>query len=87
MPINGSVGSYWSHTSSAQFSSPCSSYKGIPNATSKYREASAKRFIVTGTGKIVRRRTGKQHLLRKKNAKRTRLLKRFKSTAVTTTMS
>ncbi|KAM0005389.1 putative protein JASON [Helianthus debilis subsp. tardiflorus] len=38
MPIIGSVGSYWSHTSSAQSSSPCSSYKGIPNATSKYRE-------------------------------------------------
>ncbi|KAG8372531.1 hypothetical protein BUALT_Bualt12G0075800 [Buddleja alternifolia] len=32
--------------------------------------ASAKRFRVTGTGKIVRRRAGKQHLLRKKNTKR-----------------
>ncbi|KAA8535425.1 hypothetical protein F0562_030434 [Nyssa sinensis] len=32
--------------------------------------ASAKRFRVTGTGKIMRRRAGKQHLLRKKNAKR-----------------
>ncbi|PWA60112.1 ribosomal protein L35 [Artemisia annua] len=39
-------------------------------------KASAKRFRVTGTGKIVRRRAGKQHLLRKKNAKRrTRLSK------------
>ncbi|KAJ0914385.1 putative protein JASON [Helianthus annuus] len=38
MPIIGSVGSYWSHMSSAQSSSSCSSYKGISNATSKYRE-------------------------------------------------
>ncbi|KAJ0817252.1 putative ribosomal protein L35 [Helianthus annuus] len=36
----------------------------------KTHKASAKRFRVTGTGKIVRRRAGKQHLLRKKNAKR-----------------
>ncbi|GJX18914.1 50S ribosomal protein L35, chloroplastic [Tanacetum coccineum] len=42
----------------------------------KTHKASAKRFRVTGTGKIVRRRSGKQHLLRKKNAKRrTRLSK------------
>ncbi|KAI3711764.1 hypothetical protein L1987_70309 [Smallanthus sonchifolius] len=42
----------------------------------KTHKASAKRFRVTGTGKIVRRRAGKQHLLRKKNAKRrTRLSK------------
>ncbi|KAI3806095.1 hypothetical protein L1987_21987 [Smallanthus sonchifolius] len=38
MPIIGSVGSYWSHTGSAQSLSLTSSYKGIPNATSKYRE-------------------------------------------------
>ncbi|KAJ9557936.1 hypothetical protein OSB04_012550 [Centaurea solstitialis] len=36
----------------------------------KTHKASAKRFRVTGTGKIMRRRAGKQHLLRKKNAKR-----------------
>lgn len=33
-------------------------------------KASAKRFRVTGRGKIVRRRAGKQHLLVKKNTKR-----------------
>ncbi|KAF7148029.1 hypothetical protein RHSIM_Rhsim03G0259400 [Rhododendron simsii] len=32
--------------------------------------ASAKRFRVTGSGKIMRRKCGKQHLLGKKNAKR-----------------
>ncbi|KAK1274753.1 hypothetical protein QJS04_geneDACA003878 [Acorus gramineus] len=36
----------------------------------KTHKASAKRFRVTGTGKIVRRRAGKQHLLAKKNNKR-----------------
>ncbi|CAM8979823.1 unnamed protein product [Rhodiola kirilowii] len=36
----------------------------------KTHKASAKRFRVTGTGKIVRRRARKQHLLVKKNAKR-----------------
>ncbi|KAL3623940.1 60S ribosomal protein L35 [Castilleja foliolosa] len=36
----------------------------------KTHKASAKRFRVTGSGKIVRRRAGKQHLLRKKNTKR-----------------
>ncbi|XP_020578733.1 50S ribosomal protein L35, chloroplastic [Phalaenopsis equestris] len=36
----------------------------------KTHKASAKRFRVTGRGKIVRRRAGKQHLLVKKNKKR-----------------
>ncbi|XP_077238180.1 ribosomal protein L35 [Tasmannia lanceolata] len=36
----------------------------------KTHKASAKRFRVTGNGKIVRRRAGKQHLLWKKNTKR-----------------
>ncbi|KAG9133011.1 hypothetical protein Leryth_015405 [Lithospermum erythrorhizon] len=36
----------------------------------KTHKASAKRFRVTGSGKIVRRRAGKQHLLGKKNTKR-----------------
>ncbi|KAI5414792.1 60S ribosomal protein L35, partial [Lathyrus oleraceus] len=36
----------------------------------KTHKASAKRFRVTGAGKIVRRRAGKQHLLYKKNKKR-----------------
>ncbi|KAF6156249.1 hypothetical protein GIB67_030252 [Kingdonia uniflora] len=40
MPILGTVGSYWSHTgqASSDSSSASSSYKGIPNTTSKYRE-------------------------------------------------
>ncbi|XP_074273654.1 large ribosomal subunit protein bL35c [Silene latifolia] len=36
----------------------------------KTHKASAKRFRVTGKGKIVRRRAGKQHLLAKKTTKR-----------------
>ncbi|GLT80468.1 hypothetical protein SLA2020_519060 [Shorea laevis] len=36
----------------------------------KTHKASAKRFRVTGKGKIMRRRAGKQHLLAKKNTKR-----------------
>lgn len=35
-----------------------------------FSQASAKRFRVTGAGKIIRRRAGKQHLLYKKNKKR-----------------
>ncbi|XP_024981813.1 uncharacterized protein LOC112518376 [Cynara cardunculus var. scolymus] len=38
MAIIGSVGSYWSHTDSVKSLSSNSSYKGIPNTTSKYRE-------------------------------------------------
>lgn len=39
MPIIGTVGTYWSPTSSsAKDSSSASSYKGIPNTTSKYKE-------------------------------------------------
>ncbi|GMP36039.1 hypothetical protein CsSME_00008280 [Camellia sinensis var. sinensis] len=36
----------------------------------KTHKAPAKRFRVTGSGKIMKRRAGKQHLLRKKNTKR-----------------
>ncbi|KAK7835714.1 protein jason [Quercus suber] len=38
MPIIGTVGTYWSHTGSTKNSGSASSYKGIPNTTSKYRE-------------------------------------------------
>uniref|UniRef100_A0A7N1A787 50S ribosomal protein L35 n=1 Tax=Kalanchoe fedtschenkoi TaxID=63787 RepID=A0A7N1A787_KALFE len=48
-------------------SSTIVAHKGYKMKTHK---ASAKRFRVTGRGKIVRRRAGKQHLLVKKNAKR-----------------
>lgn len=40
----------------------------------KTRKAVAKRFKVTGTGKILRRKQGKRHLLRSKNRKRKRNL-------------
>ncbi len=42
----------------------------------KTRKAVAKRFKVTGTGKILRRKQGKRHLLQCKNRKRKRSLGR-----------
>lgn len=38
MPIIGTVGTYWNHGGSGKDSGSASSYKGIPNTTSKYRE-------------------------------------------------
>ncbi|KAG8095008.1 hypothetical protein GUJ93_ZPchr0012g20993 [Zizania palustris] len=43
----------------------------------KTHKASAKRFRVTGTGKIMRRCAGKQHLLGKKNTKRKKRLSKM----------
>ena len=40
----------------------------------KTRKSVAKRFKITGTGKILRRKQGKRHLLIRKNAKRKRNL-------------
>lgn len=40
----------------------------------KTRKAVAKRFKVTGTGKVLRRKQGKRHLLQCKNRKRKRAL-------------
>ncbi len=40
----------------------------------KTRKAVAKRFRITGTGKVMRSRAGKRHLLQTKNAKRRRSL-------------
>ena len=40
----------------------------------KTRKAVAKRFKVTGSGKILRRKQGKRHLLQCKNRKRKRSL-------------
>lgn len=40
----------------------------------KTRKAAAKRFKVTGNGKVMRRKQGKQHLNTKKNSKRKRFL-------------
>ena len=41
---------------------------------SKTRSSVAKRFKVTGTGKILRRKQGKRHILQKKNRIRKRML-------------
>lgn len=40
----------------------------------KTRKAVAKRFKTTGTGKILRRKQGKRHILQKKSRKRKRQL-------------
>jgi len=40
----------------------------------KTRKAVAKRFKVTGTGKVLRRKQGKRHLLQGKSRKRKRAL-------------
>jgi large subunit ribosomal protein L35 len=42
----------------------------------KTRKAVAKRFKVTGTGKVLRRNQGKRHILQKKSSKRKRALGR-----------
>ncbi|MDF1811627.1 MAG: 50S ribosomal protein L35 [Verrucomicrobiales bacterium] len=40
----------------------------------KTRKAVAKRFKVTGSGRVLRRKQGKRHLMRRKNSKRRRRL-------------
>ena len=40
----------------------------------KTRKAVAKRFKITGSGKVIRSRAGKRHLMATKNAKRRRSL-------------
>ena len=53
---------------------PCTmTRKGGINKT---RKAVAKRFKVTGTGKVLRRKQGKRHILQKKSSKRKRALGR-----------
>jgi large subunit ribosomal protein L35 len=42
----------------------------------KTRKAAVKKFKVTGTGKLIRNRPGRRHLLTKKSAKRKRHLKK-----------
>lgn len=42
----------------------------------KTRKAVAKRFKVTGTGKVLRRKQGKRHILQKKSRKRKRNLRK-----------
>lgn len=45
-----------------------------PIARSKTRKAVAKRFKITGTGKILRQHASRRHLLSSKSAKRKRLM-------------
>ncbi|HEX4085439.1 MAG TPA: 50S ribosomal protein L35 [Chthoniobacteraceae bacterium] len=45
-----------------------------PIARSKTRKAVAKRFKITGTGKVLRARASRRHLLASKSAKRKRHL-------------
>ena len=57
---------------------PMSKNSGI----AKTRKSVAKRFKVTGTGKVMRRRQGKRHLLTSKNRKRKRNLGKVALVAV-----
>jgi large subunit ribosomal protein L35 len=43
-----------------------------PIARSKTRKAVAKRFKITGTGKVMRQHASRRHLMSSKNAKRKR---------------
>jgi large subunit ribosomal protein L35 len=43
-------------------------------ARRKTKKAVAKRFKITGTGKVLRSQAGKRHLMQSKSAKRKRLL-------------
>lgn len=45
-----------------------------PAGRAKTRKAVAKRFKVTGSGKVLRRKQGKRHILQKKSRKRKRQL-------------
>jgi len=54
-----------------------------PIARRKTKKAVAKRFKVTGTGKVLRSNAGRRHLLQSKSAKRKRQL--AKSSLVDTT--
>ena len=53
------------------YNCPAMTRKGGINKT---RKAVAKRFKVTGTGKVLRRKQGKRHILQKKSSKRKRSL-------------
>lgn len=50
-------------------------------ARSKTRKGVAKRFKVTGTGKLLRRRQGRRHLAECKNRKRKRNLRKVATVA------
>ena len=54
-----------------------------PIARSKTRKAVAKRFKITGTGKVLRQHASRRHLLSSKNAKRKRQLSKSANVDVT----
>ena len=56
--------------SSPTFAAPMSKNAGI----AKTRKAVSKRFKITATGKVLRRKQGKRHILQNKNRKRKRNL-------------
>ena len=56
--------------SSSTVAAPMSKKPGL----AKTRKAVSKRFKITGTGKVLRRRQGKRHLLENKSRKRKRSL-------------
>ncbi len=59
------------HSGIRVYNAPTMTRKGGINKT---RKAVAKRFKVTGTGKVLRRKQGKRHILQKKSSKRKRAL-------------
>ncbi|MCO5550579.1 hypothetical protein L7F22_004067 [Adiantum nelumboides] len=63
--------------STSSHTSPVTIVSKVKNYKMKTHQASAKRFRVTGSGKIVCRRAGKQHLLWKKNTKRRKRLSKM----------
>ena len=48
----------------------------MPKAKMKTNRSAAKRFKVTGSGKLKRRKAGRSHLLEEKSAKRKRRLRK-----------
>ena len=51
----------------------------------KTKKSAAKRFKITATGKVLRSRAGRRHLLQSKNAKRRRSLGKAKTLSETDT--
>ncbi|MBM3498612.1 MAG: 50S ribosomal protein L35 [Armatimonadetes bacterium] len=49
----------------------------MPKVKAKTRKAAAKRFKITGTGKVLFKKAGRSHLLSKKTSKRKRSLRRL----------
>lgn len=73
-PIKRNILAYFSCQTGKEVYNPATmTRKGGINKT---RKAVAKRFKVTGSGKVLRRKQGKRHILQKKSSKRKRALGR-----------